>query len=387
MFGSETLDVIIGLIFVYLICSLVCSAIKEWIAKLLDFRAVDLEKELIKMLDGDVKDKLYNHPFIKAITRHPKWIERIFKRPGRPSYIDSKLFSMALTDILMRAGKTPETKTDTDHESKNHNNSLHQVKAGISNLNKAKGKDNSTPPVTALETIIDSVKAEIEKTENSIAAFREKVENWFNTTMEQLSLWYKRKSRIIIFILAVPLCIGLNIDTIMVTKYLYQNKTAQEKFVEAAIKKIETGNTQKPKGEKKSDQIKQTDTDAALPDNNNEISKDKKVVTAKDNPPPHSNDNATSSKKVENPIHTVKKLQADLVDLGFPVGWNLDVPQKDDIRGMPDGWGWLLKIIGLFISTLAISMGATFWFDILKKLIGFRKSIKKSEDEKKNDSE
>jgi hypothetical protein len=34
----------------------------------------------------------------------------------------------------------------------------------------------------------------------------------------------------------------------------------------------------------------------------------------------------------------------------------------------PEGWGWLTKITGLLLTTLALTIGATFWFDMLKKI-------------------
>jgi hypothetical protein len=42
MFGSEVLDVAIGILFVYLTLSLICSAIQEGIAAFFKLRAKDL---------------------------------------------------------------------------------------------------------------------------------------------------------------------------------------------------------------------------------------------------------------------------------------------------------------------------------------------------------
>jgi hypothetical protein len=47
----------------------------------------------------------------------------------------------------------------------------------------------------------------------------------------------------------------------------------------------------------------------------------------------------------------------------FNLGWG-KLPQ--------DVGGWLLKIIGLTITTLAVSLGAPFWFDVLKNLANMR---------------
>ena len=44
MAGFPVLDVVIGLVFVYLSLSLICSGINEWIARLLMSRSRNLEK-------------------------------------------------------------------------------------------------------------------------------------------------------------------------------------------------------------------------------------------------------------------------------------------------------------------------------------------------------
>jgi len=71
---STVVDVAIGLIFVYLLLSLMCSAANEIIELLLKKRAIDLERGIRELLapgtssgdKGIVKD-LYNHPLINNL--------------------------------------------------------------------------------------------------------------------------------------------------------------------------------------------------------------------------------------------------------------------------------------------------------------------------------
>ena len=71
MFGSEMLDIIISLIFVYLLLSLICSALREGIETWLKQRAVYLERgirELLHDRTGEGLTKmLYNHPLIFSL--------------------------------------------------------------------------------------------------------------------------------------------------------------------------------------------------------------------------------------------------------------------------------------------------------------------------------
>lgn len=48
-----------------------------------------------------------------------------------------------------------------------------------------------------------------------------------------------------------------------------------------------------------------------------------------------------------------------LSQFNLPLGWNT-LP--------PDAWAWFQKIIGLLLTTLAVSLGAPFWYDLLKKI-------------------
>jgi hypothetical protein len=101
MFGSSILEVAIGVIFIYLLFSLISSAINEYIASLLNKRGENLF-EGIKNLLNDPKfmglaQKLYNHGLVDGISQASKDPN---KPNRRPSYIASKTFALALLDIL-----------------------------------------------------------------------------------------------------------------------------------------------------------------------------------------------------------------------------------------------------------------------------------------------
>ena len=379
MFGIEILDVIIGLVFVYLLCSLAASAITEAISRIFDIRAKSLEKEIVKMFNEDVKTKLYNHPLIKAVTRDLKWIERKFKRPARPSYINTKLFSMALADILKLetqpiAEKPNEQGSDPTKPTKEE--TAVTLKTGLS--------------VPAVDTIINSVNLEIHHIKDTVAAFQQKIENWFDTAMKEMSIWYKGKSRFIIFFIALFLCAGLNIDTVMLTKYLYQNEATRTKLVESAIEYIEKN----PTAPQTKTQVPSQEAPEAVspqpaqPENKIEPAADAMTTEPKTEPQNKPNDNPTPQEKIEKgPIQMATKLEADLQELGLPIGWHCSVTQKDDIQGKPQGFAeWFLKVIGLLLSALAISMGAPFWFDILRKMVAFRKEMTPEKKEEKTGS-
>ncbi|MGI8917368.1 MAG: hypothetical protein ACR2H6_02115 [Pyrinomonadaceae bacterium] len=115
MFNSNILDVAIGMIFVYLLLSLMCTAANEIIELMLKKRAIDLERGIRELLapgslsgKPDIVQKLYDHALInnlfggeygesKIKSRIP-WLR--WKRTQLPSYIPARSFALALMDLV-----------------------------------------------------------------------------------------------------------------------------------------------------------------------------------------------------------------------------------------------------------------------------------------------
>ncbi len=76
------------------------------------------------------------------------------------------------------------------------------------------------------------------------------------------------------------------------------------------------------------------------------------------------------------PTENLQARQAVLKDaesLSLPLGW---IPSEDDpfkTDQVPfDVVGWILKFLGLLITVFAVSLGAPFWFDTLSKFVNLR---------------
>lgn len=115
MFGSDTLDIVVGLVFVYLLASLIVSATTELIAGWLGWRAnklFDGIKNLLNSPQGqDWAQMLYNHPLIQGLLPLPTKTFAIGKfklapLPPGPSYIPPRAFSSALLDLIQNLQPT-----------------------------------------------------------------------------------------------------------------------------------------------------------------------------------------------------------------------------------------------------------------------------------------
>ena len=88
MFGSEILEIAMGLVLVYLVLALICSALSEWIASMLAMRASTLEdgiRNLLEDLEGNrLAKKIYEHPLVKGLSKKGGSKKRLAHQIYRP---------------------------------------------------------------------------------------------------------------------------------------------------------------------------------------------------------------------------------------------------------------------------------------------------------------
>ena len=100
LFNSTVLDVAIGMIFVYLLLAIICTAANEWLAALTETRAKFLKKGLIQLLDGQpTKDNSSPNAFIEQFYRHPL-MTGMMRDKKHPAYISSRTFAAVVIDLF-----------------------------------------------------------------------------------------------------------------------------------------------------------------------------------------------------------------------------------------------------------------------------------------------
>jgi hypothetical protein len=280
--SSQVLEVSVGLIFIYLVVSTVCSGIKELIARALNMRATTLENAIRNLLadpQGSITSKLLQNHLIAGTVD-----------PGaRPAYISSRNFALSLFDLIAPA-KPGQARTVQD------------LKNGIGNLPDSRVSQ-------ALLGLLDSAQQDVD-----LARLR--VENWYDDAMERVSGAYKRRAQVWIAVLGLGLCIGLNVDSLMIIRELWNDEALRTAVAAEAQKQAET-----PQAMDKC--------------------KDKDLLNC-----------VTASIRSANMP---------------PIGW-----AGDGVRALPESSGWLWKALGILISSVAVAMGAPFWFDLLNKVVNLR---------------
>jgi hypothetical protein len=259
MFNSTILDVAIGMIFVYLLLSLMCSAANEIIELWLKNRAADLERGVRELLnDRDRKtglvEKIYLHPLVSSLFEKPYepkrlgWFKRLFGRVNLPSYIPARNFALALMDTKFEskegtlkveeqitpgasgvAGATPPT-SPVPQMIVNVAPATPPPPADPNALAALRGNIQSIPNESvrkALTTLVDAAG-------NDPAKVRENIENWYNSSMDRVSGWYKRRAQIFVLIIAFFVTIAVNADSIVIAKRLWSDKPLRDSLVAAA---------------------------------------------------------------------------------------------------------------------------------------------------------
>jgi hypothetical protein len=325
MKGLEFLDLVFGLVFIYLIYSIACSTIWETFANLLLLRGKALQKWLRKNFDNKVPiegtdaenpnaeklgDKILKHPLIQGLTNTKKRI---------PSYIPSWVFSDVLIDLLIN-DKSEKSKTGLPPD-----------------INSLKEKLGNT---TILSEGLKRVFLQYLSDTGDLQLAKDKISKWFEDAQERLIGNYKKHLQIWIMGIAMVLVGFTNADTINLATFLYNNDNAREAVA------------------KKADLFLQ---DSAI------INKVKEIRTYSPDSLKGLSQKVIAARLDEN-VNTLKNLNGELNDLKLPLGWSIE---KDKPFVL---WWYLKKIGGLLLTALAVSMGAPFWFDVLNKIASLRSS-------------
>jgi hypothetical protein len=308
MLGSVVLEVAIGLVVVYFLLSLLCSAIREGIESVLKTRATHLERGLRELLNDrtgtGMTATLYAHPLIDGLfqgsydprkigTRKRDWMP---VGSTLPSYIPSASFATALLDIVVRGA---DASAASAAASTSPAITLDAVRKQISTI--------ENPPVQrALLAALDTAQGDLQKAQANIEA-------WFDRTMERVAGWYKRKSQAILFALGIFVAVAANVDTLAIAQFLYEDKPTREALVAEASRDLSS-----------------------------------------------------------NPAADTREVVAEIRKLHLPIGWS-----ARPAEGPASLWTSVLApVFGWLTTALAVSLGAPFWFDVLKRVMEVRATVK-----------
>jgi hypothetical protein len=332
MFNTTVLDVAIGMIFAYLLLSLLCTAVLEVIAAVLKLRAKNLEAGIRSLFSngfgpgGDAFVKqIYDHGLVAGLYRAPgvdlePGTDGKYNVPSKsgtrklPSYIPSRTFALSLIDILNTARAEGDAVVPA-------------IKATVNGLPDSKAKQ------ALLSFFVDA--------NGEIARIRDHVEDWYNDAMDRASGWYKKRTQYILLSIGFLVAVCVNADTINIARTLYLDPGLRQATVSEATGYLKDANVSKapsscPKG---------------APTNDAQLSE--------------LQDRLCSLQEKIKEVSVAES--ATLLPVGWKGGFSLNRLFHWEALG-----GWI-------ITAIALSLGAPFWFDLLNKFMVIRSTIKPQE--------
>lgn len=411
MIGNVALDVFIGMVFVFLLYSLLATIVQEIISSFLNLRAAVLVKAIRIMLNDkkplDLKNssvigkvwerflftlqmqwhhiacRLPDASLAKAFYKHPsiKYLSPNSLR-SKPSYIEPENFSATVIQML---------------RGKDYDGSVPQMLAIYKTLypllsatqqrtQTAEVEVGQTNPMTAViqpETL-DHLRQLYIDSQKDINAFAISLENWYSQTMDRATGWYKRQTRRVLFFIGLIIACSGNVDTIKIYHILSKDKTAREQMVQlaaqsqqnyaAAVEAIRNRNPEQPPlTESQSTNLLTTRNpilDSALQVVKSDIDQSNNVMAMGWH-------TSAGYKQYDSLLKRKKRLQLQLEKDTANRALLLEL--KNTSRSIQtleptvyDKFDGIRSLVGWLITALALTLGAPFWFDLLTKFMSLR---------------
>lgn len=189
------LNIVISLIFVFLLYSLFATIIMEVLSAVFALRANNLKKALRNMLDNG--DQNYFDAFLEQDSLYKQLAGRFTGKKTPPSYLNPKNFSLMMLNVLERSS-----------------NGLPLVEDQIESLPNGSMKD--------------VLKMYYKDAESNIDVFKFNMESWFDNVMDRASGWYKRKIRVILILVGFLIATVFNVDTLEIFGRLQDQALANQ---------------------------------------------------------------------------------------------------------------------------------------------------------------
>ncbi|MCG2583067.1 hypothetical protein [Massilia sp. TS11] len=203
MFGSTVLDVLLGLVTIYLTMSLAVTAANELCSQWLEMRPTHWKRAVSQLVDGasataakaDPGHWFFGQPLLRTMSDN---------RARLPSYLDKSMFSQILLMAI-----APD----------------YRSLSGDELAARLRDKPLADSTRALLLSFLDAAKGDID-------AFRAHIEHWYEEVMARASGWYKRNLAMMSLVIAAVIVSIGNVDTLAISHALYGNASLRTAAVQ-----------------------------------------------------------------------------------------------------------------------------------------------------------
>ena len=383
MINNVAFDVVIGLVFIYLLYSLLATVIAEIVATKLGLRARNLKEAVNRMLTDEdafyLKGKWYDFLGKWLLEKLARLTDSLRLMKNRKNTIITRFYNNPEIKYL---GSSGLFKYPSSFKAVSFSKTLLYMLNGNAPLfanNIDATLRNEAQKVLGRETA-EYVLNIWEDSEHNIVKFKMQLEAWFDRSMEQATEWYKRKIRIVLLIIGFMMAWVFNADTISITHKLSKDKNAREQMVLLTASFLKSN---PPQPEDISQSL--TDNEAREYQQNldslmsvkatieGDIESTKTLLGYGSWPP-----DSVEVLKTGNQSKFRPQIDASLLSVNQKIQSQL---KNYVFFSTNDKWNYFFGIFsrhfwGFLITAIAISLGAPFWFDLLNKLMSLRTSNK-----------
>ncbi|MAS35759.1 MAG: hypothetical protein CL610_17245 [Anaerolineaceae bacterium] len=415
MFNAAIVEVAIGLIFIFSLLSILVTQINSVIVNILNLKATRLKEQLDEMLsDPVVRAKILAHPLIRMVdtevgeflltdsyegTRLTEEVARRMteNKKARVDYISQETFVDVLVDVLTEntGQKLYEAlanvidKMEPSVEKSKFRQLLRQIQISGTGLNEMRAlietladpetKKQMLVALNLVDSALDKLKAEnsdliplllgvrqikdkyletaliaVLNTASNIQQARSKLAEWFEGSMSRATRKYTDELQRFSLVISFLLALLLNVDTLFTARVLWEDPALRTSVAATAL--------------------------ATASELEQDIQNGLDPETAE-----------STLEDVQDAVDEAQATLETLLELRLPIGWVIQPVDETTINpdlslssdrldprnlwqfwppNNPDGWLelWVLKIIGLALTTIALAQGAPFWFDMLRRL-------------------
>lgn len=411
---AAIIEVIVGMIFVYILLSILVTEINTLISNAFRLRARNLREALDKIIDDPVmRAKIYSHPLIQLVEERAILpTQRISEEEAEKvadgviaavDWIDSTTFvDVVLNNIKVESDQQlfgalfnvidgmpsgPERRglRLLINRVVSSGEGMNELRAAIANVDQESFRTALTETMLQIDEEIGqmglepnsivSVMAGIRQidnpyfrnalstilaTANTLDEAKHNIESWFDSAMNRASSTFTMKMKTLSIIVAFIIAILANVDTFNIARTLWEDPILRQQLSAVATDAAQSGEL----------------GDAISSANNANM----EAVSGTGGEDGVVDDLVDSGQAVMSTLEEIS-------DLRLPIGWLLDDvseyavdhPLRQNPNNFwnylpwnnPEGWLGLLlaKIMGLAATIISISQGAPFWFNILNKIV------------------
>src|SRR5437762_4213867 len=232
---------------------------------------------------------------------------------GTPSYIGVEPYTAAVLDVIKAADPNTIRK-------------ISDFQTGIAALPNSKLKQSLT-------AILDSA-------ENDLVSFKKGIGDWYERSMNRVSGWYKRYAQKWLLGLALGLAVICNVDTIHIIRVLSSDPKLLAETVNQAVNTA-TSTTPQP-----------SSSSSTGP-----------TIAAE----PASSPTQDATQAFSQAITKANIAMNKLTNVSMPIGWS-----ESQWQYLCNPAHLVSAFLGRFLTGLAASLGAPFWFDTLQRFVNIR---------------